>query len=201
MNAKSATSKAAAALAIPQADDAEMDKLVRDVEAKAAKLVNPRYATNPCDLLDADTNGVMVLFPFTPNGREEGKEYPAMVGNIDTRRVKVPVAAFLKKTDEGRQYLSLSIGAKGFDHIGGALFRQEEQDMETGKWVKTPGKELERFGLINKTIKVGANAYESAFELRVYGQLKISSAGVEYIKAKVYAERAAGAPTGNRGAF
>jgi uncharacterized protein (DUF736 family) len=182
-----ATSTKATSTAIQA--DAEMDKLVTQAEKRFAD----QAQANLVDLIDGSTRGVLTLFPFTPRTIEEGKTYPVMTGQFDTKRVKVPVAAFAKMTEEGRQFLSLSIGKKDQTHIGGALFRQEEQDAATGVWNITPGKENDRYGVITKTVKVeGTDAYETVYELRFYGKRRLSGAGVPYIKANVYAERLEG---------
>jgi hypothetical protein len=149
-----------------------------------------RQQIHLADLIDANTRGVLTLFPFKTREPVEGKTYPVMAGHIDTRRVKVPVAAFEHTTDEGRVYLSLSIGLKDQNHIGGAVFRQEEQNPQNGLWELTPGKENDRWGVLSKQIPVGgSDEYETIFELRFYGKRTESRAGVFYIKAQVYAER------------
>ena len=144
-------------------------------------------------LVDENTRGVLVLFPYKPKEGEvgQGKEYPAMAGHIDTRNAKIPVAAFAKKTDEGREYLSLSIGFNGHEHINGAMFRQEQQDPSNGKWEVAPGKGNDRFGIISKKIKEG-DAFITVFELRFYGGRKLSRQNVPYIKAQVYPQRKEG---------
>jgi hypothetical protein len=153
-----------------------------------------RAQVHLADLIDANTRGVLTLFPFKPRELVQGKSYPVMTGHIDTRRAKVPVAAFEHMTEEGRVYLSLSVGLKEQNHIGGAVFRQEEQDPENGKWELTPGKENERWGSLNKqNAVVGSQEYETVFELRFYGKRLESKAGVYYIKAQVYPERKDGA--------
>ncbi|MGY8573465.1 hypothetical protein L0936_19310 [Paracidovorax citrulli] len=182
-NPKSPRSSAAPAY------DAEMDRLVTDAEKEFAQ----RDQVQLVDLIDAHTRGVLVLFPYTPRNVEEGKIYPAMTGHLDTRRVKIPVSAFAKKTDEGRAFLSLAIGPRGQNHIGGAVFRQEEQNPRTGLWELTPGKENERHGVIGKTVQIeGTDQYETVFQLRFYGKRRLSGAGVPFIKAQVYPERKAG---------
>lgn len=149
-----------------------------------------RQQVHLADLIDANTRGVLTLFPFKPRELVVGKTYPVMTGHIDTRRAKVPVAAFEHMTEEGRVYLSLSIGLKDQNHIGGAVFRQEEQNEENGKWELTPGKENDRWGVLKKQIPVvGSDEYETVFELRFYGKRMESKAGVFYIKAQVYPER------------
>lgn len=144
------------------------------------------------DLIDANTRGVLTLFPFQPREVVAGKKYPVMAGHIDTKRVKVPVFAFEQMTEEGRKFLSLSIGVKDQKHIGGAVFRQEEQNPANGKWELTPGKEGDRFGVLNKQVAVGQDEYETIFELRFYGKRIESRAGVFYIKAQVYPQRKEG---------
>lgn len=171
---------------ITGASDDDMDKLVTEAEKSFAR----RDQVQLVDLIDASTRGVLTLFPYTPRNPEEGKIYPAMTGHLDTKRVKIPVSAFFKKTDEGREFLSLSIGPQGQNHIGGAVFRQEEQNMTNGVWELTPGKENERHGVIGKTVQIeGTEEYETVFELRFYGKRRLSGAGVPYIKAQVYPER------------
>nr|WP_317623821.1 hypothetical protein [Acidovorax sp. SUPP3334] len=166
-----------------------MDRLVTDAEKEFAQ----RDQVQLVDLIDAHTRGVLVLFPYTPRNAEEGKVYPAMTGHLDTRRVKIPVSAFAKKTEEGREFLSLAIGPRGQNHIGGAVFRQEEQNQQTGLWEMTPGKENDRHGVIGKTVPVeGTEQYETVFQLRFYGKRRLSGAGVPFIKAQVYPERKAG---------
>jgi hypothetical protein len=149
-----------------------------------------RQQIHLADLIDTNTRGVLTLFPFKARAPAEGKTYPVMTGHIDTRRVKVPVSAFEHLSEEGRVYLSLSIGLKDQNHLGGAVFRQEEQNPDSGRWELTPGKENDRWGVLNKQIAVlGSDAYETVFELRFYGKRLESKAGVYYIKAQVYPER------------
>lgn len=171
------------------AHDEEMDKLVTEAEKQFAQ----RDQVQLVDLIDASTRGVLTLFPYSPRNVEAGKTYPVMTGHLDTRRVKIPVSAFAKQTDEGRDFLSLSIGPQGQNHIGGAVFRQEEQNQSTGLWELAPGKENDRYGVIGKTVQIeGTEDYETVFELRFYGKRRLSGAGVPYIKAQVYPERKAG---------
>lgn len=171
------------------AHDEDMDKLVTEAEKQFAQ----RDQVQLVDLIDANTRGVLTLFPYTPRNVEAGKTYPAMTGHLDTKRVKIPVSAFAKMTDEGRQFLSLSIGPQGQNHIGGAVFRQEEQNQANGLWELTPVKENDRYGVIGKTVQIpGTEDYETVFELRFYGKRRLSGAGVPYIKAQVYPERKAG---------
>lgn len=147
--------------------------------------------------INAETRGVLVLFPFTPRSIEEGKTYPVMTGHLDTKNVKVAVSAFVRKSEEGREFLSLAIGPQGQSHIGGALFRQEEQNPLNGQWDLTPGKELDRFGLISKQVKTpGTDEYETVYQLRFYGRARVTAAGVPYIKANVYPERRDLSPAG-----
>lgn len=167
--------------------DAEMDRLVTEAERQFTR--NDRIQL--VDLIDGNTRGVLTLFPFVPRIFEAGKTYPAMTGQLDTRRVKVAVSAFKKRAEDGREFLSLSIGAMGQNHIGGAVFRQEAQNPETGLWEVTPGKENERHGVIGKTVRIaGTDDYETVFELRFYGRRRLSAAGVPFIKAQVYPGRA-----------
>ena len=178
--------KTAATPVATPANDADMDKLVTDAERQFTQ----RDQAQIVDRIDATTRGVLTLFPFTPRNIEEGKTYPAMTGHLDTRRAKIPVSAFLKTSEEGRQFLSLSIGPKGQSHLGGAIFRQEEQNQANGLWELTPGKENERFGIVTKSVPIeGTEDYETVFSLRCYGKRKVSGAGVAYIKAEVYPER------------
>lgn len=166
--------------------DEDMDKLVTEAEKQFSRQDQVQLV----DLIDANTRGVLTLFPYVPRTFELGKTYPAMTGHLDTKRVKIPVSAFAKKTEEGHDFLSLSIGPQGQNHIGGAVFRQEEQNSENGLWVLAPGKENERYGVIGKTVPIeGTDEYETVFELRFYGKRRLSSAGVPYIKAQVYPER------------
>lgn len=171
------------------AHDEDMDKLVTEAEKQFAQ----RDQVQLVDLIDGNTRGVLTLFPYAPRNPEAGKTYPAMTGHLDTKRVKIPVSAFAKMTDEGRQFLSLSIGPQGQNHIGGAVFRQEEQNQTNGLWELAPGKENDRYGVIGKTVQIeGTEDYETVFELRFYGKRRLSGAGVPYIKAQVYPERKAG---------
>lgn len=145
--------------------------------------------------INAETRGVLVLFPFSPRSVDEGKVYPVMTGHLDTKNVKVAVSAFARMTDEGREFLSLAIGPQGEAHIGGAVFRLEEQSPIDGKWLRTPGKELDRFGVISKQVKFeGSDEYETIYQLRFYGRARVTAAGVPYIKAKVYPERREASP-------
>ena len=171
------------------AHDEDMDKLVTQAEKQFAH----RDQVQLVDLIDANTRGVLVLFPYNPRTVEAGKTYPVMTGHLDTKRVKIPVSAFAKVTDEGREFLSLAIGPQGQNHIGGAVFRQEEQNQGNGLWELAPGKENDRYGVIGKTQLIeGTEDYETVFELRFYGKRRISGAGVPFIKAQVYPERKAG---------
>lgn len=171
------------------ANDEDMDKLVTQAEKQFAH----RDQVQLVDLIDANTRGVLVLFPYNPRTVEAGKTYPAMTGHLDTKRVKIPVSAFAKVTEEGREFLSLAIGPQGQNHIGGAVFRQEEQNQSHGLWELAPGKENDRYGVIGKTQLIeGTEDYETVFELRFYGKRRISGAGVPFIKAQVYPERKAG---------
>lgn len=176
------------------ADDASgvpgqnMDQIAKDLSAQAEA---PRSALS---LITAATRGVLVLFPYSPQQPEEGKVYPVMKGSLDTREVKVRVSAFAHKTDEGREYLSLSIGSAGEDHIGGALFRHESQNPMNGLWELAPGKENDRFGAIAKSVPgTEPGTYDQVFQLRFYGKRKLSPTGVPYIKCNVYPERKEGA--------
>ena len=86
--------------------------------------------------------------------------------------------------------MSLSIGPKGQDHIGGALFRHEEQSEKTGLWEQTPGKDNDRYGVLAKTLNIeGTDQYQTVFELRCNGKRRLSRGGVPYIKAHVYPVR------------
>ena len=165
-----------------------LDQIARDLSNQTEA---PRSALS---LINADTRGVLVLFPYAPQEREEGKVYPVMKGSLDTRDAKVRVSAFAHKTDEGREYLSLSIGSAGDDHIGGALFRHELQNPLNGLLELAPGKENERFGAIAKSVP-GAEpgTYDNLFQLRFRGKRKLSPTGVAYIKCNVYPERKEGA--------
>lgn len=168
------------------ADDVEMDRLVTEAEQQFTRSDQSQLV----DLIDGNTRGVLTLFPYVPRNFEPGKTYPAMTGYLDTQRVKIRVSAFSKRTDEGREFLSLSIGLQGQNHIGGAVFRQEGLNPENGLWNVAPGKENERHGVIGKTVPVaGTDDFETVFELRFYGKRRLSGAGVPYIKAQVYPER------------
>ncbi len=149
--------------------------------------------------INENTRGVLVLFPYTPKDGEavQGKDYPVMTGHIDTRNAKIPVAAFSKMTDEGREFLSLSIGFINHEHIGGALFRQEQQDPGNGKWEVAPGKGNDRFGIIQKQVKDGEK-YQTVFELRFYGGRKLSRQNVPFIKAQIYPQRKEGEPANDQ---
>lgn len=174
---------------VAPAHDEDMDQLVTEAERQFTR----RDQVQLVDLIDATTRGVLTLFPYIPRNVEEGKTYPVMTGHLDTKRVKIPVSAFAKKTDEGREFLSLSIGPQGQNHIGGAVFRQEEQDQTNGRWELAPGKENERYGVIGKTVPIeGTEEFVTVFELRFYGKRRLSGAGVPYIKAQVYPVRKAG---------
>lgn len=167
----------------------DMDKLVTQAE----KVFAHRDQMQLVDLIDADTRGVLTLFPYQPRNVAAGKTYPVMTGHLDTRRLKIAVSAFAKTSEEGREFLSLSIGPQGQDHIGGAVFRQEEQNQIDGLWELAPGKENDRYGVIGKTVHVPrTDGYQTVFELRFYGRRRLSSAGVPYIKAQVYPERKTG---------
>lgn len=169
------------------------------IEQSAPAVIEPSSADTDhlVNRINADTRGVLVLFPFTPRSIEEGKTYPVMTGHLDTKNVKVAVSAFVRKSEEGREFLSLAIGPQGQTHIGGALFRQEEQNPTNGKWERTPGKEMDRFGLISKQVKVaGTDEYETVYQLRFYGRARVTAAGVPYIKANVYPERRELSPAG-----
>jgi uncharacterized protein (DUF736 family) len=170
------------------ADDQEAGQLSPQLDHRLAVQTPVQLVS----LIDAGTQGVLTLFPFTPREVEPGKTYPLMTGVLDTKRVKIQVSAFAKTSEEGRTFLSLSVGAPGQDHIGGALFRQEEQVEATGLWASTPGKESDRFGVIAKQVKNAAlDDYETVFSLRVKGARRLSRGGVPYIKARVYPERGA----------
>ncbi len=174
------------------ANDPEMEHLVSQVEQQFA-----RSQGSLVDLIDSGTRGTLTLFPYTPRNPDPEKTYPVVTGHLDTRQAKIPVSGFAKMSEEGRNFLSLSIGAKGQERIGGAIFRQEEQDPATGLWSFAPGKENDRFGMIEKSVKVDDQSYEQVFELRMYGKRRLSGAGVPYIKAKVYPMRAAGEDEGD----
>lgn len=177
---------------VAAADDAEIARLVTEAERSFAQSNQAHLV----DRINADTRGVLTLFPYTPRNPEPGKTYPAMTGHLDTKNVKIPVSAFAKMTEEGREFLSLAIGPKGQNHIGGAVFRSEEQSEADGLWTLTPGKENDRHGVIAKTRLIdGTDEYETVFELRFYGRRRLSGAGVPFIKAKVYAERRDGEAT------
>lgn len=149
-------------------------------------------------LVNENTRGVLVLFPYLPKdgAAGKGKEYPVMAGHIDTRTAKIPVAAFSKMTEEGREYLSMSIGFNGHEHISGAMFRQEQKDPDNGKWEIAPGKGNDRFGTISRQIKEG-EAYITVLELRFYGVRKLSRQNVPYIKAQIYPQRKEGEQPAN----
>lgn len=58
------------------AHDEDMDKLVTEAEKQFAQ----RDQVQLVDLIDANTRGVLTLFPYTPRNVEAGKTYPAMTG-------------------------------------------------------------------------------------------------------------------------
>lgn len=185
-NANTPKTARATRTAAPVQEDAEMERLVEQAEREFTE----RQQAQLVDLIDAGTRGVLVLFPYEPRTRQEGKTYPVMTGQLETKRACIPVSAFAKKTEEGRSFLSLAIGPKDQIHIGGAVFRQEEQNQANGLWELTPGKENERHGVIAKTERIeGSDEYETVFQLRFYGKRRMSAAGVPYIKAQVYPER------------
>jgi len=144
------------------------------------------------EFIGENTQGTLTLVPARFGQREEGKVYPMMRGWLDTPLFRVPAAAFLKSTDEGREYLSISFGNKG-DLVYGCLFRVEEQDMTNGKWVAIPGKENDRTGLISKSIQVGEKdgkpLYEKIFELRMIGGIRKTRNGNHCIKVKVFSAK------------
>lgn len=161
-----------------------MGQIAKDIAAQADA---PRSALS---LINATTRGVLVLFPYSPKEREEGKVYPVMKGNLDTAAARVLVSAFEHMTDEGRKYLSLSIGSAGENHIGGVIFRKESQNPLDGLWEIAPGKENDRFGAISKTVP-GAEpgTYDEVYRLRCSGKRKLSSTGVPFIRCDVYPDR------------
>jgi hypothetical protein len=167
-------------------DDKNTDELVRAVERRAIE-----GQRNPVDLINAETRGVLVLFPYKPLNPVEGTKYPVLKGHLDTKNVRCPVSVFTHVTEEGREYASLSIGVKAQEHIGGALFRHEVQNEINGAWELTPGKENLRFGQIAKSICIDEDKkeYEIIFQLQVSGLRKMSNGGVPFIKANVYPVR------------
>lgn len=174
--------QAAARLPI-QNDDPMTDALVRHVEETARQ-----GRRNAADLITADTRGVLVLFPYEPLNRREGIRYPVMKGHLDSKNVRCPASVFAHVTEEGRQYISLSLGVEGEEHIGGAMFRHEEQSPDNGLWELVPGKENLRFGQITKSVIVDKDTkkYDVVFQLQVNGKRKMSAGGVPFIKADVY---------------
>lgn len=177
-------------LAVAPDNAAELEAAVRQTEQDFTQSTPQQLV----DLINADTRGVLTLFPYAPRDVQEGKSYPALTGYLDTRRVKIPVSAFTKHTEAGRLFLSLSIGPKGQAHLGGALFRQEEQDAANGLWKLAPGKENDRYGVLGRTVKIdGSDEYQTLFELRCQGKRRLSRAGQPYIKAAVYPLRKAAA--------
>jgi hypothetical protein len=152
-----------------------------------------------------ETRGKLVLFPFFPSRVEDGKKYPVMKGYLDTPSARVPVSAFNAMTEEGREFLSLSIGFQGCERVGGALFRAEVQDPANGRWNPVPGKVNDRFGLIQKTVKVGEDdfggVYETEWSLRFNGKRKLSAAQKPYIKLDVYPARQAVPASAVEGCF
>lgn len=193
--AAAAHNEADQAQATPATPETTLGQDVAAFEATlpVKELLKEVAAFNHVDLINANTTGILVLFPYVPRTMAPGVEYPVMKGHLDTRNVKVPVSAFMKSTDEGRPYLSLSIGVTGQAHIGGAVFRQEVQSDLDGRWRFVPGKENERFGLIAKTEKVADHAYDTIFQLNFSGKRRLSGAGVPYIKGNVYPMRHDGA--------
>jgi uncharacterized protein (DUF736 family) len=184
---KSKATKAAPSIPM-NGGDGELETLVSKLEAEFSQ----RDERDPVNFINESSRGVLVLFPYAPLTMEEGKKYPSMKGHLDTRQAKVKVSAFAAMTDEGREYLSLSIGDKGSERMGGALFRDEEQDEMNGRWTTAPGKENERHGLIAKTVKSEvSDEYQTLFELKCSGARKLSAAGVPFIRVKVYPVRVA----------
>ncbi len=176
------------ASAAPLSDslDKEIGRLVDEFEASL-----PPAPSAPAllpSLVNADTVGVLVLFAYRPGSRKEGKVYPVMRGHLDTRGATIPVSAFLEKSEEGREYLSLSIAGMGYEPVRGSCFRAEQQNPDDGTWGVLPGKGNDRFGFIEKSVKVG-DEYETVFRLRFFGGRKVAANGLAYIKAKVYSQR------------
>ncbi|RRS01146.1 hypothetical protein EIP75_21445 [Aquabacterium soli] len=193
MTAQTTTKARRSSAAITDAQAADQGTPMDRLAAQAERTNAQRDQVHLVDLIDANTRGVLTLFPYTPRKAEEGKTYPAMTGHLDTKQVKIPVSAFAKMTEEGRPFLSLAIGPQGQNHIGGAVFRQESQNQDNGAWELAPGKENERHGVIGKTVPIeGTDEYETVFELRFYGKRRLSNSGVPYIKAQVYPERKQG---------
>jgi hypothetical protein len=58
------------------------------------------------------------MVPFTPCSIEQGRIYLVMIGHLDIKIVMVSVSAFARKTDEGREFLSLAIGQQSYAYIG-----------------------------------------------------------------------------------
>lgn len=61
---------------------------------------------------------MLAMVPFTPCSIEQGRIYPVMIGHLDIKIVMVSVSAFARKTDEGREFLSLAIGPQSYAYIG-----------------------------------------------------------------------------------
>jgi hypothetical protein len=185
VDARDWENQAAAHLPIDN-DDRFTDALVKRVEQAARQ-----GRVNPADLITADTRGVLVLFPYEPLNRREGVVYPVMKGHLDSKNVRCPASVFAHVTEEGRPYISLSLGVEGQAHIGGAMFRYEEQNPSDGRWELVPGKENLRFGQITKSVLVDKDGkeYDVVFQLQVSGKRKMSAAGVPFIKADVYPSR------------
>lgn len=181
------TSQSAAQVA-PMGDslDQEIGRLVDDFEASLPPAPTA-HALLP-SLINADTVGVLVLFASSPANRKEGKVYPCMRGHLDTKGATIPVSAFLERSEEGREYLSLSIAGMGYEPVRGSCFRAEQQNPDDGKWGVLPGKSNDRFGFIEKSVKVG-DEYQTVFRLRFFGGRKVAANGLAYIKAKVYSQR------------
>lgn len=179
----------ATAAPLGDAIDQEIGRLVDEFEASLPPA--PSAPALRPSLVNADTVGVLVLFASRPTNRKEGKVYPVMRGHLDTRGATIPVSAFLEKSEEGREYLSLSIAGMGYEAVRGSCFRAEQQNPDDGTWGVLPGKNNDRFGFIEKSVKVG-DEYETIFRLRFFGGRKVAANGLAYIKAKVYAQREEG---------
>lgn len=63
-----------------------MDKLVTEAEKQFAQ----RDQVQLVDLIDANTRGVLTLFPYTPRNVEAGKTYPAMTGHLTPSASRFP---------------------------------------------------------------------------------------------------------------
>lgn len=143
------------------------------------------------EFIDEGTSGTLTLTPARFGVRDANKEYPTMSGWFDTPNFRISAAGFVKKTEEGREYLSISFGGKNEDRFYGCIFRDEVQDLNTGLWATKFGKENDRHGLIRKNEEAGKDPegktiYKTLFELRMAGGVRRTRNGNLCLKLKVY---------------